>query len=122
MKYLNIMKIVAVVMAVITSPLLIFGWGLFITIPFGLFTYLTDKNIDSKTGKVSNRSNLYAITIFTGLASFFALYTLGAFMHLDSTTKVSIPFLVFSGLICLGITFYTIYVIRKLPVAELKVN
>jgi glycerol uptake facilitator-like aquaporin len=87
-KMRSTVKILAIIGAILSLPLIIFGWGLLITIPLVILAIALDKK-PSPTG-TSNSSKKWAlIATAVGLAVFFGIFVLGSFGNLDTTGKPS---------------------------------
>jgi dipeptide/tripeptide permease len=81
-------KILAIMGALLSLPLIIFGWGLLITIPLVILAYQLDKKPQTNPG-VSDSRKWKMIAITTGLAVFFGIFVIGSFGNLDTTGKPS---------------------------------
>jgi glycerol uptake facilitator-like aquaporin len=77
-------KILAIIGAILSLPLVIFGWGLLITIPLIILAVALDR----KPTAINNSSKKWAlIAIAVGFAIFFGVYILGSLGNLDTTGK-----------------------------------
>ena len=79
-------KILAIAGSILSLPLIIFGWGLFITIPLVILAVALDKK-PSQTNTGVIKWALIAAAV--GFAMFFGIYTLGSLGNLDTTGKPS---------------------------------
>ena len=115
MLLLRILRVLALLVGIISLPLVFVGWGLFISIPMFAFAYVISGAIQSnpKDKPVRSKAVINSVIIIAGLASFFALYALGAIGNTDTTGKGSPEFLAISFAACFLITTLILWIVNR---------
>src|SRR5579883_1935872 len=113
MLFLRIIKVLAIICGVIALPLIIFGWGIFISVPLFVFAYAIDRKTDPRPGQTNKKLITNIIVVLAGLACLFGLYIFGAIGHIDTTGKPDTPFMIISFVIVAAITASLLRLVNK---------
>lgn len=125
MRFLNITKIVSIVAAILTMPLLFIGIGLAIVPPLLFYVLainrVTNPKPMSDAIKIAgfNAQNIASIaTIGAGFGYFVGLYTIGSLGNLDTTRRPSDNYIAAAASICVLFIVSVLFAINRKPKLE----
>ena len=122
MLYLKILRILAMLGIIVSTLMLIIGWGiiiaaLLITFVIGISKLTDPKPTDQPiTSKV--RWQITVAAIMGGLGSFLELYVLGSYATYKKPSSPETDFLFISIVLCAVMTVVTIFVIQKVKLPK----
>ncbi len=103
----------AIILGVAALPLIVVGWGLFISVPLFVFAFVLDRITNPKPGQNSHRIIVNAVIIMAGMACYFGFYILGGIGHVDTTGKGSTAYLIITAIITALITAVVLWIVNK---------
>jgi heme/copper-type cytochrome/quinol oxidase subunit 2 len=122
MLYLKILRILAVVGIIVSTFMLIIGWGIIIATLLITFFIAISKLTDPKptdpqlTHKFKLQVSVAAV--MGGLGSFLELYVLGSYSNIKQSNGPETDFLIISLTVCVVATMATIIVINRLKLPD----
>jgi hypothetical protein len=117
MLFLKVLKIIAIILGVLSLPLVIFGWGLLITIPLFAFAFAMDRVTNPKPDDINKDLNskliINIIVLLAAGASLFGIYALGAIGNIDTTGSPNGLFLIAGTVIVFILAALVLWLVNK---------